>query len=149
MYSNREGIQFSYKDTYDIHEALRPIIASALKRFIEVREQKKELVGTPGRFILEAQETGLTEEEAHEEWNRTLQFIYEAFATQPPDIADYDFSQSLVFGEPNEEGLSEVNVVLDYGAEERERLYRDEGEYYKKRNKGYELFGKYLQYLWW
>ena len=149
MYINRKGIQFSYTDTYDIHEVLRPIIASALKKFIEVRELKKDWCGTPGIFMLEAAETGLTEEEAHQEWDNTLQFIYEAFSEEEPNIDKYDFKQSIVSGKPREDGLIPAEIVLEYGEEERDRYRKDEAAYLEKRQKGYELFGKYLQNLWW
>lgn len=137
----------SYKDTWCVDNTLRPIIAEALRKFLEVKNNPKhsDYFGVPGNAFskeLESQDI----EVRSKEWDKILHKMYWAFSTPEPDMEDYDFTIELVPANASEDSRFRTKVT---NQEEYDRFEKDETEYWTKRQEGYELFGKYLHNIWW
>lgn len=136
----------SYKDTWCVDSTLRPIIAEALRKFLEVKENPNhsDYFGVPGVLSdagSDIKELGVRSKE----WDEILHKIHWAFDTPEPDIRKYDFEIKMIPVEGTEHRYK-TEVV---NQEEYDRYEQDLEDYWKKRTEGYELLGKYLFHMWW
>ncbi len=141
----------SYRDTWDVEHTLRPIIGEALRKFIEVKNNPKhsDWFGVPAGMLSSDADVMSLEptEEAQKAWDDILDKMLLAFTEEEPDMDNYDFTLEFV---PNPDNELRGRMLVTKGSEEeKERYYKDVEEYYKRRQEGYELFGKWLRNIWW
>ena len=68
-YTGRKGWVTPYKETWDLEQALRPIIASSLQKFLEVMDgPQSDWVGVPGSLV-----------GAEGDWKGIVEQMYYAF----------------------------------------------------------------------
>jgi hypothetical protein len=93
MHQNRNGIQFSYSDTFSLDAKLAPIILNAINKFLEVKSEKDAWFGVPNSIMNELFEPsdGHSEEELNigdAEWTRRLNEMKYAFEQSLIDELD-------------------------------------------------------------
>lgn len=137
---------FNYRDTWDLSETLRPIIAAGLRKFLEVKANPKhsDWFGVPMRLDVARIDAS---EDVVKEWDDVLNKMLFAFESREPDMSDYDFTLDFVPKEDDE--LRGSMLVVKGKQSEYDRYREDVDEYHIKRQEGYELFGKYFSSLWW
>ena len=84
MYQNRNGIQFSYSDTFSLDAKLAPIMLNAINKFLEVKSSKDAWFGVPNSIMTELFEPsdGHTNKELEmgdKEWTYRLNEMKYAF----------------------------------------------------------------------
>lgn len=141
----------SYKDTWDIDSALRPFIAAALRKFLEVKANPKhsDYIGPPGLLFDYSDPESITKETLEEKdkiWTEMIKKMLWAFETEEPFIMDYDFNIEFNMDKDNELSVAKTTIT---NKEEHQRYEDDLKLYHEKRQEGYDLFGKYLYYIGW
>ncbi len=145
----------SYRDTYHLPTALNPIIAEAVRKFIEVKHgNKSEWFGVPtGSLMLhglvtEKETEGLTY--CDKVWEEVLNKIHYAFSDNEPNIRDYDFDYDWLESEYVEGYGQTYTMKLKEGTEaENARYDQDMTAHEAKVKEGRELFFKFYDNLWW
>jgi len=137
-HTGRKGWQASVKDTWSLDEALSPIIAAGLRKFLE----QEDKLGIPGLLYDESADDQLQADE----WVRIVKAMLYAFEEgNRPDMEDYDFDyvMDLETGPPG-------GFTLEHTNEEVYQQYRaDERTYEALRQEGLDYFAKYFKCLWW
>ncbi len=151
MYMKHGKVQFGYKDTFSLDRTLRPIIAAALEKFVEVTKHHP-MRHIPTCFIEDVlgrsveykpNEDGFVVRDVDEDlmeelwWECVDKMIY-AFKEDEPNILYYAFETGF-----SSKGITSTNP------KESERYHKDVNIHYNKVQEGSELFGKYLSTLWW
>lgn len=136
---------FNYKDTFDLHRTLSPVIYEGLKKFRDVvvkSKQKGGLAGIPGALLLEKGiELGSDYDfdKVFAEWVSCLdKMIYAFNIEEEPELEDFDVDFSWT-----EDGIhcqNPAGYVLYNKAEK---------EWVEKKEEGQMLFAKYFDSLWW
>lgn len=159
MHMKYGKVKFGFKDTFDLRGVLRPVIAEALIKFKEVVEFH-EYRHNPNTFIedmlgseieYKSNEEGfivrnIDEELMEELWWECVDKMIFAFTAKEPCIEDYDFSMDII---TVEDAGKRASRFVCTNEEEYDRHTTDVMDYQTKVQEGYELFGKYLQDLWW
>lgn len=126
-------IIFGYKDTFSMHETLRPVILEALIKFrdtIKERSESEKGYGVPffdDKYLESDGEGGfkITAQERSKAWFSALDEMIEGFSIDPYE------SESI-------KNYSNIDNWLE-----------SEKERYEKIKKTHEMFGKYLYHLFW
>lgn len=157
MYKNKDGIQFSLADTYDLDSTLSPIILSALKKFKEVitHPKRKDWMGCPGKLLSEMfpkVKHDYSEEQlqqASDQWLDIIdKMIYAFDFKNAPDLLNYDFELNMRTIQEFEDGTSQITI--DHTNDDEYERYKDDKIAWQlKVEEGHFLFSCYLQSLWW
>ena len=146
-YSGRKGWVASYRDTWSLDYTLSPIILAALKKFYSLRD--KPHFGVPSRVMYDY---GLKEDEVDLGaiiWESIIENMIYAFdLDNEPDINKYPFKLDMKTA-PIEGSTNRSCTITASSEEEYAKFKQDQVEYYKLRDNGLELFGKYFTNLWW
>ena len=141
----------SYRDTWNLDYTLSPIILAALERFYSLRD--KPHFGVPCKVIADYGFKTENEDNEHDlafiVWEGIIENMIYAFNMKnEPDINKYNFKLNMKT-EPIEGSTNRSCKIKVTNEEEYARFKKDQEEYYKLRDKGLELFGKYFTNLWW
>ncbi len=131
MHKKKGKWQASYKDTWCLDTALSPIIAAALRKFIEVERH-----GIPSTVYNEELEDG-----GASLWEGYLTDMLWAFENiEEPDVPDGMFVHK---------DLGNLEFTIEVSDEEAyEAFKKEEAEFHAKRQYGFDLFAKYYTNLW-
>ena len=150
-------VKFGYRDTYGVHNTLRPIIHDWLVNFKKTIQQVDErggCIGVPSSILkdfgIEPDESGNhsddTLAEGIQKWYEVLDEMIYGFSEEPPIPDDVDFTMRTVKEYDN--GLTEVTVDVS-NQTSYDAYLAQEREFYQRAEKGRELFAKYFENLWW
>lgn len=152
MYIKHGKVQFSRRDTFALDEALSPIIASGLKKFYEViQDRENGIMGVPTSVFDKAGADSSSDDpkefdKAYDYWLTVLQEMIYAFDSKEPDMDNYDFDIQMNKVEGSEERRYTLDVV---GEDEHKRYEEDLEAHYERCKKGRELFVEHYLSLWW
>jgi hypothetical protein len=162
-YNGRKGWIASYKDTWSLQHSLSPIIGAALVKFKETITMEGEYnKGIPVEWMCAKVEEGLVSWAEEDNWSMyeedentcfasfidMLDECIYAFTCEEPDISDYNFHYNSSCEEPDENGC--IPFALECtNKEERDRYGMDMKLHNDKVKRGQELFGLWLNTMWW
>jgi len=142
MYWKRGEVVFGRKDTWNMDQTLRPIIAAGLRKFKEVVTDPGNVAGFPGGLKVGGEEyyvQSLGDEEAFQaylsEWHSILDKMIYAFEAEEPEIPDDIFYVA--------EGLEiKDQDIID-------KCIKEEEEYHRRVQEGLDLFALHYNSLSW
>lgn len=141
--------EFNRKDTYNLNSTLSPVIAAGLKKFLEVIQERDG--GVPGKFIQENLLKTETDEEmeiAFGAWTDVIREMIFAFDSEEPSF-DGEFFEGPDHGKEGSVKNCKIWDMRPRDQEAWDKYMKDSREYEERVQKGYELFGKYFDNLWW
>lgn len=138
--------KFGYRDTFSLDHTLAPIIKAGLEKFLEVLEKKEtegKAWGIPSDFCDYDENYNVTAYHT-EKWFDALREMIWAFGSDKMySMKGYDLGRG--FWDEREDTPEEYK----FHKQERERYKKDSEAYYERQQKGYELFAKHFNDLWW
>jgi hypothetical protein len=159
MYQNRNGIQFSYNDTFSLDAKLAPIMLNAINKFLEVKSSKDAWFGVPNSIMNELFEPsdGHTNEQldiGDKEWTRRLNEMKYAFEQSIIDEIDLmpDDAQKRLLPD-NIDHYDSLFIQLipnpNYSEEINNKYWEDMKARRERIQQGLDYFAKHFSDLWW
>ena len=148
-------IIFSRSDTYSLDETLRPVIATGLKKFLEVLEDQNSdpkncTFGIPSIFVNATPEEENYEEELErgaEEWFTVIKKMIYAFSSEEPMMED-GVLEMVSSVEVDKDGNYPIDIKI-HDQEAYDKSTKDTEKWQQDVREGLDLFAKHYGNLWW
>jgi len=147
MHKSKGKWRASAKDTWCIENSLSPIILAYLEKLYE-QLGESECHGVP-MYYMDLNDQDIYAADKHR--MEDLKELIWVFGSEEPRIEDYDFDIKMnVAKNPDPNARVSGPVTFDItNQEEYDRYTKDVDEYWERKKKGFELFGKiYLSLDW-